>query len=94
MATIHGVEVGNWYRTPAGRTFEVVSQDAEAIEVQYDDGAVEEIEPDVWLEMEPVPAVPTAAIQPPFDYTLDDDASYEADRQTLYEILGSIEFSD
>lgn len=92
MATIYGVEIGNWYRTPAGRLFEVVTLDADTIEIQYDDGDLEEIEQEAWLEMEASPAAPPASTLQDFDP--DDDEPYELDRQTLYEVLGSIEFTD
>jgi hypothetical protein len=84
--------VGNWYRTPAGRLFEVVSVDGDSIEVQYDDGDLEEIDPEYWLEMEPVPASPSASAFVPYD--LADDETYEIDRHTLYEVLGTIEYTD
>ena len=92
MATIYGVEIGNWYRTPAGRLFEVVTLDADTIEIQYDDGDLEEIEQEAWLEMEASSAAPSASALQDFDP--DDDEPYELDRQTLYEVLGSIEFTD
>jgi hypothetical protein len=92
MATIYGVDVGNWYRTPAGRLFEVVSLDGDSIEVQYDDGDLEEIDHEYWLEMEPSPASPSASAFTPLDLT--DDEAYEIDRHTLYEVLGTIEHTD
>jgi hypothetical protein len=94
MATIYGVDIGSWYRTPAGHLFEVVSLDADAIEVQYDDGDLEEIDQEAWLEMELIPSAPPASALLPFDIDVADDQVYEPDRQTLDEVLGSIEFTD
>lgn len=94
MAMIYGLDVGNWYRTPAGRLLEVVSLDADAIEVQYDDGDLEEIEQEAWLEMELIPSAPPASALHPIDFVLADDEAHELDRQTLYEVLGTIEFTD
>jgi hypothetical protein len=94
MATIYGVDVGNWYRTPAGQLFEVVSLDTDAIEVQYDDGDLEEIDQETWLEMEPTPSAPPASTLLPFDIDLADNEVCEPDRATLYQVLHSIEFTD
>jgi len=94
MAMIYGLDVGSWYRTPAGRLFEVVSLDADGIEIQYDDGDLEEIDEEAWLEMEPFPTAPPASALLPLDVDLAGGEAYEPDRQTLYEVLGSIEFTD
>lgn len=91
MTTIYGVEVGNWYRTPAGRLFEVVALDAETIGIQYEDGDLDEIEPAAWLEMEPVLSAVPASVPDEFDL---DDGFAELDRQTLYDVLGTLEFTD
>lgn len=54
-----GIEIGSWHRIPGGAKFEVVAIDleAETIEIQYYDGAVEEVDFDSWLEMAAQPAV-------------------------------------
>lgn len=43
-------EVGRWYRTSSGTTFEVVAVDEDdgTIEVQYFDGTVEELDLEDW----------------------------------------------
>jgi len=43
-------EVGDWYRTRGGDTFEIVAVDEDdgTVEVQYFDGTVEEFELDDW----------------------------------------------
>lgn len=45
-------KIGDWYKNQAGDTFEVVAYDEgdETIEIQYFDGAVEEIDMDTWIE--------------------------------------------
>ena len=46
--------IGSWYRKRGGETFEVVAIDAKdrTIEIQYFDGAVEELELEDWVEDE------------------------------------------
>ncbi|MGJ8668159.1 MAG: DUF6763 family protein [Oceanococcus sp.] len=60
IGVFEGIEIGSWYRIPGGASFEVVAldMDTEAIEIQYYDGAVEEVDFDSWLEMR---SIPTAA---------------------------------
>ena len=43
-------EVGQWYRNEAGAVFEVVALDEEEgiIEIQYFDGAIEELDMESW----------------------------------------------
>lgn len=43
-------EVGQWYRNEAGAVFEVVALDEEEgiIEIQYFDGAIEELDTESW----------------------------------------------
>ncbi len=65
MAAGHQPEIGDWYMTPTGDTFEVVAYDAEdeSVEIQYFDGAVEELDLDTWLEVSAEP------IEPPEDWS-------------------------
>lgn len=58
-------EIGNWFKNEAGENFEVVALDeAEGtLEIQYFDGAIEEIEIDTWYE-EKFPS-----IEPPEDWS-------------------------
>ncbi len=60
IGLFEGIEIGSWYRIPGGTAFEVVAldMDTETIEIQYYDGAVEELDFDSWLEMgaQPRPA--------------------------------------
>jgi len=43
-------KVGQWYRNEAGATFEVVAMDEDEgiVEIQYFDGAIEELDLDSW----------------------------------------------
>lgn len=52
MGTLFPI-IGNWYQAQNGETFEVVAVDeADAtIEIQYFDGAIEEIDLENWLEL-------------------------------------------
>ncbi len=45
-----GPEVGKWYRTESGAIFEVVAFEEEegVVEIQYFDGAIEELDMDAW----------------------------------------------
>ncbi len=58
IGVFEGIDVGGWYRIPGGACFEVVALDldSETIEIQYYDGAVEELDFDSWLEMSAVPS--------------------------------------
>ncbi len=55
-----GAEIGRWYSDREGRLFEVVAlDDAEAtIEVQHQDGTLEEFDSRSWLELLPQAAEP------------------------------------
>jgi len=57
--------VGDWYATPSGDTFEVVAYDPdeESVEIQYFDGAVEELDLETWLEIN------ASAIEAPEDWS-------------------------
>ena len=65
MPAEHIPKVGDWYKTVTGATFEVVALDEDegTIEVQYFDGAVEELDADSWEELEIEP------IEPPEDWS-------------------------
>lgn len=47
--------VGEWYQTAGGERFEVVAYDPddETVDIQYFDGALEEVDLETWLEMNP-----------------------------------------
>lgn len=57
--------VGAWYADTQGVTFEVVAVDDEdsTIEVQYFDGTLEELDADVWKELQLKP------VDPPEDWS-------------------------
>ena len=61
MPTEEEPRVGTWYETPEGRTFVVLAVDGtgDVIDIQYVQGAVEQIDKDVWSAME------TAEVEPP-----------------------------
>ena len=65
--------VGEWYADAQGVLFEVVAvdQDDGTVEVQWADGAVEELEADTWEEMRPKPS------EPPEDFS----GSMDMDRE-------------
>jgi len=54
MTTKYQPRVGDWYKNPTGDLFEVVAHDEPngTVEIQYFDGAVEELDMDSWLELD------------------------------------------
>ena len=65
MAVSYQPVIGDWYMSLTGETFEVVAydQDEDAVEIQYFDGSVEELDLDTWL------AISVEPIEPPEDWT-------------------------
>lgn len=75
MATEFEPRVGDWYEDGSGRVFEVVAVDdvEGAVEIQYFDGAVEEVDFDTWAELEIQPAAGPNDWSGPFDDLERDD---------------------
>lgn len=73
MPAEHNPKIGGWFKTATGQTFEVVALDEEdgTIEIQYYDGAVEELDMDSWEELAMEP------IEPPEDWS----GSMDIDRE-------------
>lgn len=65
MANKYQPRLGNWYKSINGDKFEIVAldDDASTMEIQYFDGAIEEVDFDSWNDMEIVP------IEPPEDWS-------------------------
>ncbi len=65
MANNFQPRVGDWYQNISGDNFEIVAHDIDeaTVEIQYFDGAIEEIDADSWYEMEIQP------IEPPEDWS-------------------------
>jgi hypothetical protein len=65
MANEFQPRIGDWYQDISGENFEIVAidEDEATLEIQYFDGAVEEIDYDSWYEMEIEP------IEPPEDWS-------------------------
>lgn len=57
--------IGDWYQTVSGESFEIVAYDIELglVEIQYFDGTVEEIDMDSWYDQVFI------AIEPPEDWS-------------------------
>lgn len=57
--------IGDWYKDESGNTFEIVALDEDegTIEIQYFDGAVEELDVDAWAELA------LEAVEPPEDWS-------------------------
>lgn len=58
MPAQYAPTVGDWYKTLAGDSFEIVAfdEDDQTVEIQYEDGSIEELDLDTWydLEIEPI----------------------------------------
>jgi len=65
MANEYQPRIGDWYQNISGDSFEIVAldEDEATMEIQYYDGAVEEVDFDTWSDMEIV------AIEPPEDWS-------------------------
>lgn len=57
--------IGDWYQSPEGLEFEVVAidQDEGTVEIQYFDGAIEELDFASWVQL------PLQTVQPPEDWS-------------------------
>lgn len=69
-------KIGKWYLDNAdGQLFEIVAmdEDDEAIEIQYFDGSIEEVDTELWNEMELTSAAPPEDWSGPFDDLEADD---------------------
>lgn len=75
MATNVEPEIGAWYKNTEGESFEVIAMDDDEgiVEIQYFDGAVEELDRDTWYEMELVQREPPEDWSGPFDDLEKDD---------------------
>ncbi|MEN8108339.1 MAG: DUF6763 family protein [Pseudomonadota bacterium] len=65
MANEYTPQIGDWYQNASNDSFEIVALDNDeaTVEIQYFDGAVEEVDLDSWRELEIVP------IEPPEDWS-------------------------
>lgn len=75
MSTPFEPEVGNWYKTAEGMSFEVIAVDEGegVLEVQYFDGALEEFDLETWYGMEVEAREPPEDWSGPFDDLTRDD---------------------
>jgi hypothetical protein len=71
--------IGDWYRLDGGESFEVVAFDADdgTIEIQYADGAVEEMELEDWTASAEEKRL--AEAEPPEDWSGSPDADSDSD---------------
>lgn len=54
MPTQYEPVIGDWYKTLAGETFEIVAydEDDQTVEIQYEDGSIEELDLDTWRDLD------------------------------------------
>jgi hypothetical protein len=69
MATQFEPEIGQWYKNAEGMSFEVIAVDEDEgiVEIQYFDGALEEIDTESWYELDMEPRQPPEDWSGPFD---------------------------
>lgn len=74
MAVSYGPEVGEWYLSITGDSFEVVAYDAEegTVEIQYFDGAIEELDMETWMEVAAEPIEPPEDVSGSLDMMRED----------------------
>lgn len=87
--------VGEWYQMSSGESFEVVAYDPddETVDIQYFDGALEELDLDSWLEMEP------AGIEAPEDWSgsmdlMTEDYGVDLERPSPHENMSPLDELD
>jgi hypothetical protein len=75
MATPYEPLVGDWYLTEEGASFEVIAVDSDEnlVEIQYFDGAIEELDMESWYAMEIKPREVPEDWSGPFDDLEKDD---------------------
>ena len=75
MTMLNEPTVGDWYRDTEDKIFEIVALDTDTntIEIQYFDGAVEDIDIDDWYEMELESVAEPEDWSGPFDNVVRDD---------------------
>lgn len=84
MLRVHELPVvGSWYwDLEHSERFEIVASDNHgAIEIQYFDGGIEEIDLDIWYNMRVV------SIAPPKDWS----GPYELDKDDYHELKGDVQ---
>ena len=67
--------IGKWYQNDAGASLEIIALDSDegVVEIQYFDGAVEELDFDTWYESGMKPAAAPEDWSGPFDDLVRDD---------------------
>ncbi|HEY0720731.1 MAG TPA: DUF6763 family protein [Gammaproteobacteria bacterium] len=75
MATPYEPQIGDWYLTQEGGSFEVIAVDPDegSVEIQYFDGAIEELDMESWYAMEIKPREVPEDWSGPFDDLVKDD---------------------
>ncbi len=68
--------IGNWYKADDGSSFEVIAVEDDAIEIQYFDGGIEELDAATWREVAIEEIEPPEDWSGPFDDLEKDDMGY------------------
>lgn len=101
-AQIPGIRTGQWYRTSDGRELRIIDMDADedAIEIEYRDGDIEELDLDSLMEAGLRPIALRSANGDGLRYDFSDanfDVDFDGgdhgqDRHTLYDVLDNFEY--
>jgi hypothetical protein len=100
-AHIPGFRTGQWYRTSDGRELRIIDMDADedAIEIEYRDGDIEELDLDSLIDagLRPVESRSANSDDLRYEFAGDfvagfDDSDYGQDRHTLYDVLDNFEY--
>lgn len=97
LAQIPGIRTGQWYRTFDGRELRIIDiMDEDAIEIEYRDGDIEELDLDSLLEAGLRPIAGRSANNDSLRYDFDGglDTEFDSgggDRHTLYDVLDTFE---
>lgn len=54
MTLVNAPTIGQWYSDSQHRYFEVVAVNNDDIDIQYIDGAVDELEAETWIQLSPI----------------------------------------
>ena len=81
MTEAYDPRVGDWYRLPSGTGFEIVARDEDddSLDIQYEDGTLEELDMETWETLHAHPAPPPEDPALSMDLPLEDEAAGDAD---------------
>jgi hypothetical protein len=100
-AQLPGIRTGQWYRTSDGRELRIIDMDTDedAIEIEYRDGDIEELDLESLSEagLRPIASRSANGDGLRYDFSGDFDADFDSgdygqDKHTLYDVLDHFEY--